>query len=129
MTTPTTHNIPSIDNGKDVYGPGHFKSEVTLLIEGSSRSGGPGGWFLGGWSAEGEGRTVTQGPMVQGPYAYVGGRCGVIDNHGGTHGELERADGKGLLFRCKAGDILSVFGTSYTLSLCRRGYPTLTPTN
>ncbi len=121
----TTHTIPTVPNS---YGdePDHFKSEAILLVEGACSAGGPGGWFVGGWGAEGEGRIVHQGPLVPGPYAYIGGRCGVIDNHGGTGADHKRADGKGLLFRVKAGDTVTLHGTDYTLSVDRRGYPHLT---
>jgi len=120
-----THTIPTVP-GYDNE-PGHFKSQATLLIAGSSRAGGPGGWFVGGWTAEGEGRTETGGPMIVGPYAYVGGRCSVIDNHGGTGADLKRADEDSLLFRCAEGDTLVLHDTSYTLDLNPRGYPHLTP--
>ena len=126
--TPKTHDIPTTDSPYD-YEKGHFKSEATLLIEGANRQGGPGGWFVGGWTAEGEGRTVCQGPMVPGPYAYVGGRCGVLaaDPRMGTKGAHDRAYMAGLLFQCKDGDTLTLHGTDYTLTLDRRGYPSLTP--
>ena len=120
----TQHNIPTDLNPS--YGNDHFKSAATLLIEGSSKAGGPGGWFVGGWGADGEGRTTMGGPKVPGPVAYISGRCGVIDNHGGTKAEQERKDAENLLFRVKAGDTVTLHGTVYTLTLDYRGYPSLT---
>ena len=118
----TTHNIPTTP----YRDPGHFKSEATILIEGSSRAGGPGGWLVGGWDATGEGRVVMYGPMVKGPYAYITGRCSVMDNRGGTGAEHMRAEAQGLMFRAKDGDTMNLFGTTYTLSVDGRGYPHLT---
>ena len=102
--------------------PAHFRSDAIILVEGATRAGGPGGWGLGGWTAEGEGRLVFRGPMIQGPVAYLFGRAGVIDNHGGTAGEHRR----GHLVHLAPGDRVSVAGTVYTVSLCPRGYPKLT---
>ena len=123
----TTHNIPTTPSRYD-YEPGHFRSEATILVEGSCLLGGPGGWMVGGWGATGEGRIEMYGPKVQGPYAFIVGRSGVIDNHGGTGAEHRRAEAQGLMFRVKAGDVLEMGGTSFTLSVDRRGYPHLTVT-
>lgn len=118
----TRHIIPTTPN----FDRGHFSSDAVILIAGSSRSGGPGGWSVGGWNAEGEARLVFRGPMVKGPFAYVFGRAGVIDNHGGTKGEQERKAAEGLLFNVAAGDTLVIDGIEYILSLTRDGYPNLT---
>lgn len=111
------------------FGPDHFKSDAILLVKGSNRSGGPGGWYVGGWGAAGAGRKVFGGPHVPGPYAYVNGHPGVISRHpgGGTRGEHERARTEGRLFEVEPGDVLEIYGTDYTLTLCPRGYPNLTP--
>jgi len=124
----TTHTIPTTTRSTDPdnYEFGHFKSAAILRIAGSSRAGGPGGWGIGGWNEDGEGRLVFEGPMVKGPVAYAFGLAGVIDNHGGTGAEHARAADNGLLFDVSEGDTLVIDGTEYTLTLNRRGYPSLT---
>lgn len=128
--------IPTQDNSTQDYSyegqrhnVGHFKSDAILLIEGASRSGGPGGWAVGGWDETAEGRIEHGGPMVRGPYAYIIGLSSVIDNYGGTGTEWRRAEESGRLFRLRAGDKLSVNGTVYVLKLDKgffnRGYPVL----
>ena len=119
-----THYIPTIPCPYNTKG--HFKSEATLIIEGASRDGGPGGWRPGGWNAEGEGRVVFQGPMVKGPVGYIFGLCLVLSDRGGTGAEHREAESKGLMFRVKAGDILVLDGMSFTLSLDSQRYPHLT---
>ena len=119
-----SHTIPTTPCPN--YGAGHFKSEAIILIQGSSGAGGPGGWFVGGWDNSGEGRTEFQGELVKGPHAYIGGRASVLDNHGGTGAVWKRAEAEGLLFRLKAGEPVAIHGTVYRLSLCKRGYPSLT---
>ena len=109
------------------YNLGHFVSPATLLVEGACSAGGPGGWFVGGWDATGEGRTEYQGPMVPGPVAYIGGRAAVIDCNGGT-GRLHReAEDQNLMFRVKAGDTVVLSDIEFTLTVDRRGYPHLSP--
>ena len=117
-----THNIPTTP--WDIFGGGHFKSEATVLVEGSNN---PAGWLVGGWETTAEGRIVYQGPMVKGPYGYMAGSCSVIDNHGGTGAILAKADKDGLLFRVKAGDTVTMSGINFTVTVDRRGYPHLEP--
>lgn len=124
----TTHQIPTTPSRYD-YEAGHFRSEAIILIETASKLGGPGGWFVGGWDATGEGRIEHGGPKVQGPYAFIGGRCCVIDNHGGTGAEHQRADGKGMLFRVADGDTLVMAGLEFAVAVTPRGYPNLTLKN
>jgi hypothetical protein len=118
----TTHNVPTIPSPY-TYQVGHFKSDATVIIEGSNN---PAGWGAGGWDATGEGRLEFCGPLVKGPCAFLYGLCSVIDNRGGT-GRLHReAEEAGLMFRAKDGDTFVMEGTEYTLTVDRRGYPTLT---
>lgn len=119
------HTIPTMPS-RYSYDKGHFASEATLLVEGATPGGGPGGWMVGGWDQTGEGRVEFQGPMVPGPYAFITGRAGVIDCNGGT-GRLHReAEAQNLMFRVKAGDTVVLAGIEFTLSVDRRGYPHLT---
>jgi len=122
-----THCIPTYDHPTD---PGHFRggvndhNRVILRIPGASRAGGPGGWTIGGWTRDGEGRIEHGGPMVRGPHAYAFGLSSVCDNHGGTKTEHGRAEAVGLLVDCAEGDVLKIAGTTYRLRLVR-GYPKL----
>ena len=119
----TRHTIPTTARpDDDAFGPGHYTSEATLLIEGSRNRA---GYALGGWTKDGMGRLVHEGPMVQGPHAYIYGEATVIARRGGTSEVLRQKDDAGLLFRCKAGDTLDIAGTTYTLTLNTRGYPSL----
>lgn len=102
-------------------GPGHYAMPYKgrVLVEGSNNAS---GWGYGGWTAEGKGRAVDQGPLVQGPYAFAFGLCTVIDNHGGTAAEIEQAKAEGRLYHLKAGDNVEIAGTVYKVVLCKRGY-------
>ncbi len=114
------HFIPTRINNENRY-----KSEAIIKIKGATRSGGPGGWFISGWSADGEGRLVFQGPMVPGPHASLVGRAAVMDNHGGTGAEWERARDEGRFFEVEPGDVLVIAGVEYALSLNPWKYPKL----
>lgn len=107
------------------YGGDHFTSDAIITVAGSTRSGGPGGWAVGGWGERGQGRLVHQGPLVQGPHAYLVGRPGVIDNHGGTRREHKDAKAQGNLFHLEPGDLIEVYGTTYRVELDPRAYPKL----
>ena len=65
-----TITIPTVASD---YGPGHFKSEHQLEIDTVVYRGTQltAKFGLGGWTKDGEGRLVTGGPMVKGPYAYA----------------------------------------------------------
>ncbi len=121
----TTHLIPTVAERPDScsFYQGHFKSTARVLIEGSCNRPGFG---IGGWDKTGEGRLICQGPMVVGPHAYAFQHAGIICQGGGTGAELRKAEEEGRLFRCKAGDTLVIDDTPFLLTLCRRGYPTLT---
>jgi len=116
----TRHAIPTIPSPYD-YEQGRFKSHAILRIAGACRTGGPGGWGLGGWTKEGTGRLVFKGPKEQGPQGFVFGRAGVIDTRGGTGREHRDAVAKGLLFDVEDGDELEMAGTVYKLTIDRRG--------
>ena len=120
----TWHFIPTRIDDENRY-----QSEAIVRVKGATRQGGPGGWFVSGWSADGEGRLVFQGPMVQGPHASLVGRCAVMDNHGGTKAQWERAAEAGLLFDVDPGDVLVIAGVEYVLSLSPWKYPKLNPLN
>lgn len=116
----TTHTIPTTRNPTR---QGHLMTEARILVAGSNNRA---GWGLCAWTAEGAGRIVFQGPMVQGPYASLFGLCSVIDNHGGTGREMRDAEAAGQLFRVEPGDTIVLEGVRYTVSVCPRGYPELT---
>lgn len=119
MNTFTIPTHPS-DNTRE---PGHFGAEVVLIIKGANRDGGPGGWGVSGWTAEGEGRTEFQGPMVQGPRLGVFGLCSVMAAGGhGTGAANARKEAEGLLVRCEAGDRFIAEGTTFELQLVN-GWP------
>ena len=120
----TRHTIPTTPSPYD-FEKGHFKSDAILRIAGACSAGGPGGWSVGGWTEEGTGRLVFQGPLEQGPQGFVYGLAGVIDTRGGTAREHRDADAKGLLFDVEDGDELEMAGTVYKLTIDRRGYPHL----
>lgn len=118
--------LPVKTSTRSVYEHGKYESDHIFLVAGASRSGGPGGWGLCGWSEEGQGRLTHGGPMVAGPVASLFGLCGVIDTHGGTGREHAEAEAAGRLIRLQAGDVLVVNGTEYEVSVNPRGYPHLT---
>ena len=66
------------------------------------------------------------GLLVTGDEAETWGKAGVIDNYGGTAGELQRERAAGLLIIADQGDVLDIDGQAFTVSLDRRGYPVLT---
>jgi hypothetical protein len=87
-------------SGERVYTKPH--TGVRLLVNGSAW---PAGFGIGyvdtnRWYNQGEGRPTTLGPDL---HAY--GRAGVIDNYGGTAGEIEREGAQGLVIRADIGDI------------------------
>ena len=107
----TKHIIPT-----KTLSDGTYDSDAIVRVKGATRSGGPGGWGVSGWSATGKGRLVFQGPMVAGPHASLFGRACVMDNHGGTAAQHDRASKAGLLFDVKAGDILVIDDVEYILN-------------
>lgn len=68
------------------------------------------------------------GILVTSGKAATYGRAGVIDNHGGTAADVRAERERGLLIYADAGDVLVLDGLAFTLTLDRRGYPVLTPT-
>ncbi len=102
---------------------GDYKSNAIIFrIAGSENSAGYG---FGGWDASGSGRIIFGGPIVQGHHAFLFGLASVIDNHGGTCREHREAEADGRLFNAESGDVVSINGAEYALSLCSRGYPKL----
>lgn len=97
--------------------PGHYTSDAIVIVEGADRSYGPGGWAVGGWTKEAEGRIVDGGPMVRGPHAYLYGRCGVIDTRGGTGAEHARAADQGRLHHVADGDVLVIDGVEWRIKI------------
>tara|TARA_B100000745_G_scaffold192726_1_gene126774 strand:+ start:35546 stop:35956 length:411 start_codon:yes stop_codon:yes gene_type:complete len=112
----------------NTYDKGHWTCDVIFNIPEASRAGGPGGWALHGWTAEGQGRLVTGGPMVQGPHASLFGRasCLAARYENSTAGEHERAKAEGRYITLREGDRIECPDGTFELSLCRRGYPKLT---
>lgn len=102
--TNTEHAIRQLDPSPYDYEAGHWKGgELRLLVEGARWTPGFG---LGYVDASGEARRTHGGPKLPGPYAYAFGIAGVIDNHGGTAAEIEKAEAEGLIVRCAVGDTL-----------------------
>ncbi len=120
---PTVHQVATEDSRYD--DAGHYESEAVVTVEGTAIGAGPGGFGVGGWTAEGKGRLVTGGPEVQGPHGFIFGLCGVIDNHGGTAAIRERKRAQGLLIEAKAGDILEMHGDRFEIKVDAHGYPRL----
>ena len=104
-----------------------FATDAIVRVRGASRLGGPGGWGIGGWNEKTALRHVYQGPLVEGPQAYLFGLPAVIDTNGGTAAEQAAAAEAGLLFDVEDGDTLVIDGVDYRLSVNPRGYPKLTP--
>jgi hypothetical protein len=100
-----SHFIQSRDGG---YG----QSDVTLFVEGYSWA----GYSVGYIDAKEEGRCEHEGPLVPGPWCFAGGRCSVIDNHGGTNAEIERgaARGEPHLY-ARIGDVLDIDGNLFQI--------------
>jgi hypothetical protein len=77
--------IPTVLTRSAAGRENHIDSNHVLRI-GNTRYG------LGGWTAEGTGRIVYQGPMVKGPYVFVFGLATVIASNPslGTGAERQR---------------------------------------
>lgn len=58
---------------------------------------------------------VDGGPLMPGPWCYAYGISGVIDNHGGTRGELKQAQAAGLVVEAVLGDVVEVCGYEYRI--------------
>lgn len=116
------HEIETTEHERE---PGFFRSPVILRVAGADRAYGPGGFAIGGWTAEAEARTYHGGPLVRGPHAYVFGLCGVIDTRGGTAREHAEARAEGRLIDVEAGDELVIAGETYRVRIDRRRIPHL----
>lgn len=103
---------------------GHYTSETILIIEGSANA----SWGVCGWTASGHGRRTMGGDMVPGPCASAYGRATVVSRNRelSSASKRRRADAEGRLIRCKAGDVLVLAGTPFTLTIKNR-FPVLTP--
>lgn len=97
----------------------HFKVAETLFVMSGDI---PQRFGLGGWTAAGEGRLITQGPMVKGPYLYAFGLCVVMDNHGGTGKEHDDGVKAGTEIEIVDGDIVVHEGVAYKARVEVRGY-------
>lgn len=90
-------------------------------VEGVDRSYGPGGFSIGITPEGREGRRVSNGDPVPGPWGYLVGLAGVIDNHGGTRRELDEAKAEDRYIESVAeGDEFLIDGQRYVL--IRRGW-------
>ena len=120
------HEIPTVPSQYE-FERGHYSSQAIILVNNSSRSGGPGGWGAGGWTEEGEGRLIEGGPQVKGPHAFLFGRCAVLSDNPrhGTGATHEQAQAEGQLFEVDEGDTVVLAGAEYTVKLSRFGYPSL----
>lgn len=83
--------------------------------------------FAVGRIAEGsEGRQVTDGPMVPGPWAYAYGLASVIDCHGGTGAEIERNQAEQREHEVTEGSRVRIDGVIYRVSVERGEFLNLT---
>jgi hypothetical protein len=84
-------------------------SVIIGRIEGADSSYGPGGFAVGVIREGQSGRRTDHGPLEEGPWGYVYGLAGVIDNSGGTGAIHERARERGnWLESVKDGDVLII---------------------
>lgn len=60
-------------------------------------------------------RQVCQGPLVPGPWGWIGENCAVIDDCGGTGAINDKARQEGRLFEVEVGDILEIDGNHYRI--------------
>lgn len=74
-----------------------------------------------------QGRQVNQGPLVDGPFAYLFGLSGSITNNPltGTKADIERERADGRLIEAEPGDILNIDGRDYLIVVSARRYPSL----
>lgn len=80
---------------------------VIRRVQGMRSEYGPGGFGIGVVPSGSEGRQEHGGPMVEGPWGYLYGRAGVIDNYGGTAAEHAKLRERGLVIDEVAdGDVL-----------------------
>ena len=109
-----------MDTLRQAGGPEHYLVDQVLTV--IRRDGTWARFKLGGWTAEGEGRLVYQGPLVKGPQLYAFALASVIDNHGGT--AKERADllAAGMEHDIEDGDMVTVDGVTYTVGVKAVGY-------
>lgn len=70
---------------------------------------------IGGVPKGSEGRKEHGGELIPGPWHYIFGLCTVIDNHGGTGAEMDRARQQKLVLEVSPGDKLVIDGIEYTL--------------
>lgn len=73
---------------------------------------------VGGWEAGNFNRTVFQGPMVDGPHAYLNANATVLTAH-----KQERRE----TILITVEDTLTIRGAEFSISRDRYGYITLTP--
>ncbi len=119
MTTTNTRIDLTLTTGTG-RDEGHFEAKgIIFRVAGSNNVA---GWGFGGWDESGEGREVMHGPMVKGPIAYLFGLAGVICNNGGTGAIHAEAEADGRLLDVAAGDVISVNGIDFVVSVCPRGY-------
>lgn len=106
-----TYDIPTEPHRFDEPGlfqaPGGFR----ISVRGTCNR-----WYgLGGWDETTAMRTVMNGPLVQGPQAYLYGLATVIDNHGGTGREVREVREAGMVVEAEIGDILNIDGHRYVV--------------
>lgn len=106
--------------------PGHYKGagthrdSVRIAVEGERCQFG-----LGGWTAEGRGRVVDQGPEIPGPHAYLFplSVCIADNPEMSTGADIRRSKDAGRFFTLRAGDLVEIAGTVFRLTIPpRRGY-------
>ena len=99
---------------------------IVRRIAGVARTYGPGGWGIGIIPAGSEGRQEQGGPMVPGPWGFLTGLAGVIDNYGGTGAEHQRArEENRLIEQVEHGDVLVLGGQRFLVNVTHHwGRPT-----
>jgi hypothetical protein len=111
-------HLPATDKGYATSFPGR------VVVAGAENAAGYG---IGMIPAGHEARQEYAGPMIPGPWAFVYGLAGVIDNHGGTGAEMARETAAGSLFHVEAGDTLILSDDLMVrVDVDARRYPSLT---
>jgi hypothetical protein len=118
----TTHQIPT--TLVDKYNTGKFEVQTDHIfrIDGRYRLG------IGGVARGDEGRQVTHGPLVPGPWAYAYGLCTVMcsEPEHGTYGEMKRLEAANKVHDVASGDHAVIDDVEYEIEVYRRQYIRLT---
>ena len=103
---------------KPSYSPNtvHLRFDARLVVKGARHH----SYFLGAILPGGEARQEQGGPMVSGPWAYVGEMASVISDTGGTRADILRCKEDGLLIEAQIGDYLRIHEDLYRIEFLDR---------